>query len=94
MGTRHKHADVIIAWANGAEVEYWNESLREWLVHDWPRWYEHLIYRIKAKRVKKEGWIGVHNEWTTERIYETEKACRADCNSSAVIIRIEWEEDA
>jgi len=98
MGTRHKHADVIIAWANGAEVEYWNESLREWRVHDWPRWYEHLIYRIKAKRVKKEGWVNVYPDKYENyevRYHRTQYAADRHATPGRITcIRIEWEEDA
>ena len=94
MGTRHKHADVIIAWANGAEVEYWNESLREWREHDWPRWYEHLIYRIKAKRVKKEGWVNVYPSYCGS-VHRTEKeANKSALGTRVACVRIEWEEDA
>jgi hypothetical protein len=96
MSQRHKHADVIIAWANGEEIEWRSENSRNWFPINWsnPSWNDCVEYRIKPKRVKKEGWIGVRNTWTTERVYETEKECRADCNGSAAIIRIEWEEDA
>lgn len=91
MGTPHKHRDVIIAWANGEEVEYLN--LGGWVLAKTPSFHESLDWRIKPKRVKKEGWIGVHKTWT-KHVYETEKECRADCHSSAAIIRIEWEEEA
>ena len=30
MGQRHKHADVIIAWANGADVQVWDEGAKCW----------------------------------------------------------------
>lgn len=93
MGTPHKHRDAIIAWANGAEVEYWNESLSEWREHDWPRWYEHLIYRIKPKRVKKEGWVNVYRNDVT--MHDTkEKSDECACALRVACVRIEWEEDA
>lgn len=31
MGQRHKHADVIIAWAEGKDVQVWNESMSKWI---------------------------------------------------------------
>jgi hypothetical protein len=94
MGQRHKHADVIIAWANGEEIESRAPfNTAKWVDDENPQWLEDHRYRIKPQRVKREGWIGVHKTWTTEQVYETEKECRADCNGSAAIIRIEWEED-
>ena len=30
MGQRHKHADVIIAWAEGADVQVWYEGAKCW----------------------------------------------------------------
>ena len=30
MGQRHKHADVIIAWAEGKDVQVWDELHSEW----------------------------------------------------------------
>ena len=30
MGQRHKHADVIIAWAEGKDVQIWDEGAKCW----------------------------------------------------------------
>ena len=30
MGQRHKHADVIIAWAEGKDVQVWDEGAKCW----------------------------------------------------------------
>ena len=30
MGQRHKHADVIIAWAKGKDVQVWDEGAKCW----------------------------------------------------------------
>ena len=30
MGQRHKHADVIIAWAEGKDVQVWDEGPKRW----------------------------------------------------------------
>ena len=46
MKQRHKHADVIIAWAEGAEVEYRNLPGATWVSADTPGWYENYEYRI------------------------------------------------
>jgi hypothetical protein len=45
----HKHAELIKAWADGAEIE-WQDKWGEWqpffLTHSW---YEEKNYRIKPK---------------------------------------------
>lgn len=52
----HKHRDLIIAWANGAEIE-WRSPLDEGGFTPWiefsgkQAWYEHREYRIKPKPV-------------------------------------------
>ena len=53
MTQRHKHADLIVAWVNGAEIQYlyhpmdggkpWWESASQ------PRWDPATTYRIKPK---------------------------------------------
>ena len=42
---KHKHADFIIEWANGAKVEMLH--LGEWIQIDTPSWYPSVDYRIK-----------------------------------------------
>ena len=93
MGTKHKHYDVIVAWANGEDVEYWNESFSEWREDDRPRWYEHLNYRIKPKRVKKEGWVNVYGLGSAYVWPTKEEADRKSNEIRVACIRIEWEEE-
>lgn len=50
---RHVHADLIIAWANGAEIEY-RRIVRRGTPDKWddvkqPTWDEHTAYRIKVE---------------------------------------------
>lgn len=47
MNTRHKHADVIIAWAEGAEVEYRSSVVGGWVLARAPSWDEECEYRVK-----------------------------------------------
>jgi hypothetical protein len=52
MNTRHKHADLIIAWANGAKIQYYHCG--DWFDVDTPNWRADGAYRIKPKaKVKK-----------------------------------------
>lgn len=47
MQNRHKHADLIIAWANGAEIEWNHDS--GWCTVTNPSWDTCTEYRIKPK---------------------------------------------
>ena len=50
----HKHAELIIAWANGAEIECYCETIDEWEHHKTPVWSEMSIYRVKPKWEKRQ----------------------------------------
>lgn len=43
----HIHAEVIKAWADGAEIEYRRNSLHSWKVTSAPDWSEYYDYRVK-----------------------------------------------
>ena len=52
MTTRHKHADVIIAWANGAQVEFRSHLSGGWEASSAPSWFEDYEYRVKPPAKK------------------------------------------
>ena len=46
----HKHAELIKAWADGAEIEYRYEWNQEWLsCGGHPDWFDNAEYRIKPE---------------------------------------------
>jgi hypothetical protein len=47
---KHKHADLIIAWANGAKIQVKN-GLGDWIDVGSPTWSGQAEYRIKPERV-------------------------------------------
>jgi hypothetical protein len=47
MKQPHKHKDLIVAWANGAEIEWLDENT--WVTARPPEWLENLEYRIKPE---------------------------------------------
>jgi hypothetical protein len=97
MGTPHKHRDVIIAWANGEEIEYLSPNNEGWLsivVQNTPGFYEHYEYRIKPKRVKKEGWVNVYETGYGNLFPTKEQADNCGSRWRTACIRIEWEEEA
>ena len=51
---RHKHADLIIAWANGAEIEYNSDRRGCWEVRGTPQWLGSVEYRIKPEKSQAE----------------------------------------
>lgn len=52
MGQRHKHADVIIEWAEGKDVQIWDDVAKRWWVVMNPSFYEDREYRIKPPNKK------------------------------------------
>jgi len=52
----HKHAEVIKAWADGADIEVYNPRRQEWDTLDMvsPVWSIRLQYRIKPDNPKKD----------------------------------------
>lgn len=49
----HKHAEVIKAWADGAEIE-WREGEGAWIRIANPAWRKDLEYRIKPAEPERE----------------------------------------
>ena len=71
----HKHAEVIHAWADGAEVQMKWESAG-WQDSTDPVWYPEWEYRIKpAEKVVRWLWAYcsvTKNRWATNRDYMTD----------------------
>lgn len=79
MTTRHKHADLIIAWANGAEIEYYHKNFKSWNPANAPVWREDIEYRIKPKPlIKKYQWACNSSAvcFVTNGYYADEQALR------------------
>ena len=45
----HKHAELIKAWADGAEIEFKSKVDDEWKVMQTPLWLNESEYRIKPE---------------------------------------------
>lgn len=98
MSQPHKHRDVIIAWANGAQIQFFDVD--EWIDchEDGPRWHEEKQYRVKPKIVKREGWVNVYRSNTSTAYigfaFDTkDQALEGATKDSISCIRIEWEEE-
>ncbi len=75
MGQRHKHADVIIAWAEGKDVQVRVPSAGEWgdFSIEPPRFYENWEYRIKPPTKKYRVALFKNDTSTYTYTADTEK---------------------
>jgi len=99
MGTKHKHYDVIVAWAAGEEIEYWSESMEKWFAHtgpDTPAFRNFSDWRIKPKRVKKEGWVNVYPGnflcYFQSKVH-ADKSDEVGKDKRVACVHITWEEE-
>jgi hypothetical protein len=46
---KHKHAELIIAWANGAKIQSRNDIGEHWQDNRLPVWANDTMYRIKPE---------------------------------------------
>lgn len=56
-----KHRDLIIAWANGAEIQAKREH--GWVDCSAPVWDDDIEYRIKRKNIEVSGVIALEKEF-------------------------------
>ena len=49
MKTPHKHAELIKAWADGAEIEMYNPRVEAWVFLSQPPWSDDITFRIKPE---------------------------------------------
>jgi len=81
---KHKHADLIHAWADGAEIQYRianKNGKGSWIDDDCPTWFdEELEYRIKPEEKKPVvRWLWAYKDvdgtWTWSNNFYTEDEC-------------------
>lgn len=94
--TRHKHADLIHAWAEGAEIQI--RVLGRWCNAQRPLWNIDDEYRIKQRTVKKVGWVAMYTQadgfsYIQRNICDSEHDVKQICPNAKAIIKIEWEEE-
>jgi len=94
---RHKHADAIIAWANGEEIEFTSPYVDGWKpLGPIPLWDDAVTYRIKPKRVKKEAEVVVYKTSDREiKAYVSFLGPTLQVYNATLIkvIHLEWEEE-
>lgn len=70
---KHKHAEVIKAWADGAQVQLKRHD--GWIDEPDPHWIPNFYYRIKpAEKVVRWLWLSKQYDgmWHTGTTYMTE----------------------
>ena len=60
---RHKHADLIIAWANGAEIQIQMPGHDEWTDITYPDWLPSQFYRIRPEPKQDVIYWTRVNKW-------------------------------
>jgi hypothetical protein len=94
---RHKHADLIHAWAEGAEIEVKTPS--GWKDVPDPSWIPTIKYRINPRTVRREGWVNIFRSpigisIVAAPIFELkEDAEDSKPTGWITTTRIEWEEE-
>lgn len=62
MKTPHKHAELIKAWADGAEIEYFSKTTLEWCLITVPTWADNAEFRVKPEPKPDVVYYGVFDE--------------------------------
>jgi hypothetical protein len=92
---KHKHADIIRAWADGVEVEAKNVH-GEWEPQIHPQFYDWREYRIKPKE-KVVRWLwarkDMHGTWIPTSCYLTEDEFRQATPEGREYKKLEWSKE-
>ena len=88
-----KHADLIHAWADGAEIQLYSQEEGKWVGDKNPLWAEFTQYRIKPEEKKPVvRWLwafdGGSNPWGATSSFYTEEELRK--LNPPKHIKLEW----
>ena len=92
---RHKHADLIHAYAEGAEIQKFDHG--KWWDDPFPGFFPDVEYRIKTPTVKREGFALLLKDdggayFVSTRLYQADVINEVYGNRIAVA-KFEWEEE-
>ncbi len=90
---KHKHADLIHAWADGAEIQYL--CCDEWVdlsEGEAPAWELEVEYRIKPEEKKPVvRWLWCDKDGTsTCHLFTEQELRKAGMNDDGFAIKLEW----
>lgn len=66
----NKHKEVIEAWANGADVEWYKFYTDEWVFDKNPSFNSYYKYRIKEQKFTYPMWTQVEEPKQLKTVYE------------------------
>ncbi len=55
--TKHKHAAMIKAWADGARIEVFSKRYKRWMETKSPTWDEDAEYRVRKAVIFEERYV-------------------------------------
>jgi hypothetical protein len=92
---KHKHSELIKAWADGAEIEVKHPSNSSWWDAKPPEWDLDYEYRIKPeekKPVVRYLWAFETdvNTWEQYTLFMTEEEARKRLACKFKYVRIDW----
>lgn len=89
MNTEHVHKDLIIAWANGAKIQFYDEE-GNWHDCETPWWDPSLKFRVKPEEKKKvHRWLWCHISGIVASVmYSEEEMSKIDTDSHYK--KLEW----
>ena len=70
---KHKHCEVIKAWADGARIEYKPSNM--WVEAQFPQFNPIFEYRVmkEHKTIKVQGWLNIYADGYYSKIYESKE---------------------
>jgi hypothetical protein len=71
----HVHAELIKAWADGAEIEYKNNWSGTWDLTLNPAWDTSAEYRLKPKKIVKKFRVALFHDCGWEYLVTHEHSC-------------------
>jgi hypothetical protein len=93
----HMHADAIKAWADGAEIQYWDDISGKWEDARHFVWDEETNYRIKPNEPKQPvvRWlwaVKTDSDWIMRRVFNSEEEIALDQSlyATAKFVKLEW----
>ncbi len=87
MSIRHKHADSIHAFAEGAKIEFKGELSSCWLPTGNPMWRDNYKYRIKLREPRR-FWVNVYHNGSVYGSYiDRTQGCR-NCRDGGETIEV------
>lgn len=86
MATPHKHKDLIIAWASGAEIQLFQTSTGKWIDLPNPPEWGGSTYRIKPEEKKPVvRWLWADDEFQVCNYLMSEEE-----NCTSFTTKLEW----